>query len=76
MGVSLAAADEDEEETAGRWGLIWDQEQGPMWGHMGDAEGENQGDKWTQLLREGVSGITKDNDGEDSNHALLWINVS
>ncbi|XP_056295071.1 matrix metalloproteinase-17b [Pseudoliparis swirei] len=63
MGVSLAAADEDEEETAGRWGLIWDQEQGPMWGHMGDAEGENQGDKWTQLLREGVSGITKDNDG-------------
>ncbi|XP_068451546.1 matrix metalloproteinase-17b [Clinocottus analis] len=63
VGVSRAAADEDEEETAERWGLIWDAEQGPMWGHMGDAEGENQEDKWTQLLREGVSGITKDIDG-------------
>ncbi|XP_068571447.1 matrix metalloproteinase-17b [Cebidichthys violaceus] len=63
MGVSLAAADEDDEAITGRWGLIWDPEQGPVWGDMGDAEEKKQEDNWTQLLREGVSGITTDNDG-------------
>ncbi|XP_075942896.1 matrix metalloproteinase-17b [Anarhichas minor] len=63
MGVSLAAADEDDEAIAGRWGLIWDPEQGPVWGDIGDPEDKKQEDNWTQLLREGVSGITTDNDG-------------
>ncbi|KAF1384445.1 hypothetical protein PFLUV_G00120310 [Perca fluviatilis] len=66
MGGGLAGADEDEEEeeaAAGRWGLVWDTEQGPVWGKMGNAEEEKHEDKWTQLLREGVSGITTDSDG-------------
>lgn len=65
MGVSLAGADQEEEAAAGRWGLVWDPEEGPVWGNMGDTEGQKQEDEWTQLLREGVSGITTDSDGED-----------
>lgn len=73
--MSLAGADDgddgDEEEgeaaAAGRWGLVWDPEDGPVWGNMAGAEEETQGDTWTQLLREGVSGITTDGDGEDGN---------
>lgn len=73
MGLSLAGANDDvekEEEakgTAGRWGLGWDPEEGPVWGEMGDAEKAEQGDTWTQLLREGVSGITTHSDGENRN---------
>ncbi|XP_070693442.1 matrix metalloproteinase-17b [Pempheris klunzingeri] len=65
MGLSLAEAgdSDDEEAAAGRWGLVWDPEEGPMWGNMGGAEKEKQEDTWTQLLREGVSGITTDSDG-------------
>lgn len=68
MGVSLAGADEEEgQETAvDRWGLMWDPEEGPVWGNIGDTEGRKQEDVWTQLLREGVSGITTDRDGENS----------
>ncbi|XP_074503794.1 matrix metalloproteinase-17b [Sebastes fasciatus] len=62
MGVSVAG-DDEEEAAAGRWGLVWDPEEGPMWGNVGDAEEEKQEDTWTQLLREGVSGITTDSDG-------------
>ncbi|XP_059202610.1 matrix metalloproteinase-17b [Centropristis striata] len=62
MGAALSGADE-EEEAAGRWGLVWDPEEGPVWGNMGDYEVEKQEDNWTQLLREGVSGITTDSDG-------------
>ncbi|GAA6233148.1 matrix metalloproteinase-17-like [Lates japonicus] len=68
MAVSLAGADDDdddhEEEAAGRRsGLVWDPEEGPMWGYMRDAEEDKQEDMWTQLLREGVSGITTDSNG-------------
>nr|XP_033488511.1 matrix metalloproteinase-17b [Epinephelus lanceolatus]XP_033488512.1 matrix metalloproteinase-17b [Epinephelus lanceolatus]XP_033488513.1 matrix metalloproteinase-17b [Epinephelus lanceolatus] len=64
MGVSLAGVNQEEDATAaGRWGLIWDPEEGPVWGNMGDTEEEKQEDTWTQLLREGVSGITTDSDG-------------
>lgn len=71
--MSLAGTDEEEEgeeqEGASRKrGLVWDSEEGPVWGHMGGAEEEKQEDTWTQLLREGVSGITRDSDGEDRNH--------
>ncbi|XP_037636435.1 matrix metalloproteinase-17b [Sebastes umbrosus] len=61
MGVNVAG--DEEEAAAGRWGLVWDPEEGPMWGNVGDAEEEKQEDTWTQLLREGVSGITTDSDG-------------
>ncbi|XP_042275343.1 matrix metalloproteinase-17b [Thunnus maccoyii] len=72
MGVSLAGADDDvekeeeeeeEDGAAGRRGLIWDPEEGPVWGEKGDAEKAEQDDTWTQLLREGVSGITTHSDG-------------
>lgn len=68
MAVSLAVADVDdddheEEAAAGRWGLVWDPEEGPVWGNMRDAEEDKQEDTWTQLLREGVSGITTDSNG-------------
>nr|WKW83399.1 mmp17b [Pampus argenteus] len=72
MGVSLAGADDeddvekDEEKekgAAGKWGLTWDPEEGPVWGEMRDAENAEQSDAWKQLLREGVSGITTHSDG-------------
>ncbi len=78
MAVSLAGADdndddddEEEEAAAERWGLVWDPEQGPVWGNMGSAEEEKQEDTWTQLLREGVSGITTDSNGEDRKHVCV-----
>ncbi|XP_030595449.1 matrix metalloproteinase-17b isoform X2 [Archocentrus centrarchus] len=58
--------DDDEEQAAGeleRWGLVWDPEEGAVWGKIGDAKEENQGDTWTQLLKEGVDGITTDSNG-------------
>ncbi|XP_035525629.1 matrix metalloproteinase-17b [Morone saxatilis] len=73
MGVSLFGADEEEKEeeeeeeeekaAAGRWGLLWDPEEGPVWGKVGVSEKEKREDAWTQLLRDGVSGITTDSDG-------------
>lgn len=77
MGVNLAGADKVEEEkereaTAERWGLVWDPVEGPVWGNMGGTEEEKQEDTWTKLLREGVSGITTDSDGKDSNHVCVW----
>lgn len=72
MGVSLTRGepDDDEDESApgsGQWALVWDPEEGPVWGKVGDLEKEKQEDKWSQLLRDGVSGITTDNDGEEVN---------
>ena len=52
-----------EEAAAERWGLVWEPEEGPVWGNMANAEEEKQEDDWTQLLREGVSGITTDSEG-------------
>ncbi|XP_027886307.1 matrix metalloproteinase-17b [Xiphophorus couchianus] len=71
MGVSLTRGEpdddeDDEDESApgsGQWALVWDPEEGPVWGKVGDLEKEKQEDKWSQLLRDGVSGITTDNDG-------------
>ncbi|KAF7649362.1 hypothetical protein LDENG_00142890, partial [Lucifuga dentata] len=61
MGVSLVGVG-DEEEAAVSWGLVWDPEEGPVWGKMRDLEEEQQGDTWTRLLSEGVNGITTDSD--------------
>ncbi|KAI4800072.1 hypothetical protein KUCAC02_016609, partial [Chaenocephalus aceratus] len=63
MGLSLDGADKVEEAAAERWGLVWEPEEGPVWGNMANAEEEKQEDDWTQLLREGVSGITTDSEG-------------
>ncbi|XP_026186340.1 matrix metalloproteinase-17b isoform X2 [Mastacembelus armatus] len=64
MGARMAGADNNEEEGAARtWGLLWDPEEGPVWGYVGDAEEEEQEDTWTRLLKEGVSGIITDSDG-------------
>ncbi|MED6260343.1 hypothetical protein ATANTOWER_014227 [Ataeniobius toweri] len=69
MGVSVAGEDfddnnEDKETSgSGKWGLVWDPEEGPVWGKIEDLEEEKQEDKWSQLLKEGVSGITTDNEG-------------
>lgn len=63
--------DNDEAAAAGRWGLVWDPEEGPVWGNMGGAEEDKQEDTWTQLLREGVSGITTDSEGENRNPVFL-----
>lgn len=76
----LAGADEEEEkeeqETATeRWGLVWDPEEGPVWGNIGGSEGEEQEDTWTQLLRGEVSGITTDSDGEDRCHVCICYHV-
>ncbi|KAM3843026.1 matrix metalloproteinase-17b [Diretmus argenteus] len=62
MGASLVGVG-DEEEAAERRGLVWDPEEGPVWGELEDVQREQQGDTWTRLLREGISGITTDMDG-------------
>lgn len=62
MGADPAWA--EEEEAASRWGLMWDPEDGPVWGSVGGFEaGQQAEDTWTQLLEGGVSGITTDRDG-------------
>lgn len=65
MGAAPAWA--EEEEAASRWGLMWDPEDGPVWGSVGGFEaGQQAEDTWTQLLEGGVSGITTDRDGRRS----------
>lgn len=73
MGPSspTAAEGNDVEGTARRWGLVWDPLEGPLWGAMEDSEDVKQGDPWTQLLREGVRGITTESDGEDRSTLTL-----
>lgn len=75
--MSLTGADKEEEEeqetAAEKWGLMWDSEEGPVWGNIRDSEGEEQEDTWTQLLRGGVSGITTDRDGEDRSHICIHV---
>ncbi|XP_074530835.1 matrix metalloproteinase-17b [Halichoeres trimaculatus] len=63
MSSPPAAGENDVQEAARRWGLVWDPQQGPLWGNMEDTEGDKQGDAWTQLLMEGVGGITTESDG-------------
>ncbi|KAM4621374.1 matrix metalloproteinase-17b [Polymixia lowei] len=66
MGASLVPAwgaeAGDEEEAAGQQGLVWEPDEGPVWGYMEEAE-QQEGDTWTQLLRGGVNGITTDSNG-------------
>ncbi|KAJ0050333.1 hypothetical protein NL108_017503, partial [Boleophthalmus pectinirostris] len=51
----------EEEESGGeRLGLMWDVEEGPIWGDTGAATPGPEADVWTRLLKEGVSGITTD----------------
>ncbi|XP_028272436.1 matrix metalloproteinase-17b [Parambassis ranga] len=70
MGANMEGIDEEEEEeevagAAGslKQGLVWDPEEGPVWGTVGNAGGEKQDDTWTQLFKEGISGITTERDG-------------
>ncbi|XP_030002208.1 matrix metalloproteinase-17b [Sphaeramia orbicularis] len=63
MGLSLAGAGSDDEDAVRRWGLVWDPEEGPIWGDIRESREDQQSDTWTQLLTEGVSGITTDADG-------------
>uniref|UniRef100_A0A3B3U133 Matrix metallopeptidase 17b n=1 Tax=Poecilia latipinna TaxID=48699 RepID=A0A3B3U133_9TELE len=57
MGVSLTRGQPDDEDEAapgsGHWALVWDPEEGPVWGKVGNLEEEKQEDKWSQLLRDG-----------------------
>lgn len=60
-------ADNDEvETTAERWGLVWDPEEGPVWGNTDNFEGEEE-NTWTQLITAGVNGIIKELDGDEPN---------
>ncbi|XP_055080655.1 matrix metalloproteinase-17b [Periophthalmus magnuspinnatus] len=49
-----------EEESGERQGLLWDVEEGPIWGDTEAATTGPEADVWTHLLKEGVSGITTD----------------
>ncbi|KAM9376177.1 matrix metalloproteinase-17b [Pholidichthys leucotaenia] len=70
MGVNLAGIDTDEDDVeeaatgAEKWGLVWDPEEGTVWGKVGHTE-EEEGheDTWTRLLKGGVGGIITDKDG-------------
>ncbi|XP_036069677.1 matrix metalloproteinase-17b [Oryzias melastigma] len=61
--LRMARGDGEDEEEHGpqRWGLQWDAEEGSVWGKLGVRE--KREDVWSQLIQEGVSGITTDNDG-------------
>lgn len=62
---------EEQEKEKERWGLVWDPEEGPVWGNVGGTEGkEEEEDTWTQLLRGGVNGIIMDQDGEGQLRSL------
>lgn len=81
MGVSLVEEghdddNEDVDAAAGRWGLVWDPEDGPVWGNIGGIGEEKQEDTWTQLLREGVNGIITDRDGGDRNYVCCVCALS
>ena len=53
----------DGETAPGLNGLVWDTEEGPVWGAIGEpAEKENH--TWASLLQAGVNGITTDTGGE------------
>lgn len=68
MGVNFIGTDDDNEEvetTSERWGLVWDSEQGPVWGYTEIFEGEEENNTWTQLIRAGVNGIIKELDGDE-----------
>ncbi|XP_059919867.1 matrix metalloproteinase-17b isoform X1 [Gadus macrocephalus] len=45
--------------TPGLNGLVWDSEEGPVWGVMGEPA-EKDNDTWASLLQAGVNGITTD----------------
>uniref|UniRef100_A0A6Q2YLX2 Peptidase metallopeptidase domain-containing protein n=1 Tax=Esox lucius TaxID=8010 RepID=A0A6Q2YLX2_ESOLU len=50
----------------GEQGLMWDSEEGPVWGEIGEGEAggkEEESDTWTKLIRGGVNGITTERDG-------------
>lgn len=66
------ADDDVKAEAAERWGLVWDPEEGPVWGNIGGTEEQKQEDTWTQLLKEGVNGITTDRDGGDRNNVFYY----
>uniref|UniRef100_A0A3Q3RED8 Peptidase metallopeptidase domain-containing protein n=1 Tax=Monopterus albus TaxID=43700 RepID=A0A3Q3RED8_MONAL len=51
MGNLARTKVEEEEAVAGRWGLVWDPEEGPVWGNMGDAVVEKREDTWSQLIK-------------------------
>lgn len=76
MSLVGAGHDDDDDdddvkgEAAKRWGLVWDPEEGPVWGNIAGTEEEKQEDTWTLLLREGVNGIVTDRDGGNCIYAL------
>ena len=77
MGVNFTVRDNDQEEvgtTAEGWGLVWDPEEGPVWGRTKIFEGQEDNNTWTQLIREGVNGIIKEPDGDDP-HIFLVTDV-
>lgn len=66
VGVHFTGTNTDTKEketTAERWGLVWDPEEGPVWGNTEISEGAEENDTWTQLIRAGVNGIIKELDG-------------
>ncbi|KAJ7983498.1 hypothetical protein DPEC_G00377600 [Dallia pectoralis] len=51
----------------GGQGLMWDSDEGPVWGEIGarEAEGrEEESDTWTKLIEGGVNGIITGRDGK------------
>ncbi|CAB1325420.1 unnamed protein product, partial [Coregonus sp. 'balchen'] len=55
------------EEGEGEQGLLWDPEEGPVWGEIGEGGAgggeEEESDAWAELIRGGVNGITTERDG-------------
>ena len=59
----LSLGTRDGKTAPGLNGLVWDSEEGPVWGAMGESA-EKENDTWASLLQAGINGITTDTGGE------------
>lgn len=84
MGVHFIGTDIDNEEAeknAEKWGLVWNPEEGPVWGNTEIFEAAEENDTWTQLIKAGVNGIIKELDGDEPDiflvcHRVYWYLVN
>lgn len=75
LGVNFTGRDDDDgkvEIITDTWGLVWDPEDGPVWGNTEIYDGEDDNNTWNQLIKAGVSGIVTERDGDESDISI-WM---
>ena len=64
---SAGAGSGAEENGGGEQGLVWDSVEGPVWAEpreAGSGGPEEDSQTWTKLIRDGVNGISEEQDGK------------